>query len=116
MWGDDVIRHKYQPLPEEAPRHRKKSRKRHVRSDHRHEYEQVCIDTDTHVIHGGRRTRSYHLAERCVVCGRLRDVHLWAAEERVPDGMPLYRVDDIFELVRMKELPEGMRVDHEQAL
>ena len=116
MWGDDAIRHKYQPLPEEAPRHRKKSRKRHVRSDHKHEYEQVCIDASSSVITIGGRRKCYHIGKRCKVCGRLRDVHLWAAEEQVPEGMPLYRVDDVLKLVRMKELPDGMRVDHEQAL
>ena len=113
MWGDDVIRHKYQPLPEEAPRHRKKSRKRHARSDHKHEYEQVCIDAGSSVITIGARRKCYHIGKRCKVCGRLHNVRFRSDVHEPPKGMPLYRVRDIFELVRMKELPEGMRVDHE---
>lgn len=94
---------------EEAPRYRKKSRKRHVRSDHKHEYENVCVDAHTET-----RTRdgvfpSYHIATRCKICGRLYDVKTWATRE-IPKEMPLYEVADFWELFQMKMLPDGMRV------
>lgn len=109
-WGDEVIRYKYDPLPEDAPRHRKKSKKRHMRSDHKHEYERVCIDAHSELFAYGERFPTYHLGIRCKVCGRLRNIRLWHFKEHVPDDMPLYEVDDFYGLIMMKELPEELRV------
>lgn len=109
-WGDEIIRHKYDPLPEDGPRHRKKSKKRHSKSDHKHEYEKVCVDSSTYIIHGDSRHASYHLAVRCKTCGRVQNIRLWQFKDKPPEDMPLYRVDDFYELLGMKELPEGMKV------
>lgn len=109
-WGDEVLRHKYDPLPEDAPRHRKMSKKRHVRSDHKHEYEDVCVDAHSHGITFGGTVRLYHRATRCKLCGRLQNVRFWAFEDEPPEDMPLYEVDDIIELARMRSLPEDRRL------
>lgn len=94
---------------EEAPRHRKKSKKRHVRSDHKHEYEKVCIDSHTRTHTREGVFTSYNIATRCRICGRLHDVKLWATRE-TPKEMPLYEVADFLELIQMKMLPDKMRV------
>lgn len=108
MPNEDSLRHKYTPLPEE-PRHKKKARKVHVRSDHKHLYEQVCIDA-----HTTERTRdgefpAYHIGTRCKVCGRLQNVKMWGTRE-TPDGMPLYEVKDFFVLTSLKVLSEEQKV------
>lgn len=108
-WKEDALRHKYTPLPEDGPRHKKKAKKRHVRSDHKHEYEQVCIDTHSSVVKRNGKFPAYHVGTRCRVCGRLKSVRLWSLEGHMPSGMPLYEVD-FFELARMNVLPEEMRV------
>ena len=110
MPDEDSLRHKYDPMPEDAPRHRKKSKKKHVRSDHRHEYEEVCVDADSYCITGNGRFNAYHLAVRCKVCGRIQNIRLWRFDNEPPMDLPLYRVDDFFELVKMKVLPYEMRV------
>lgn len=109
-WHEDALRHKYDPLPEEGPRHRKKAKKRHVRSDHRHDYETVCVDAHSFLLHHGTRRPLYHIAYRCKVCGRLRDSHVVRDIHEPPEGMPLYEVRDFLELALMRELPEERRV------
>lgn len=108
MPDEDSLRHKYAPLPDE-PRFKKRRRKRHVRSDHKHEYETVCIDAHEEVVTREGRFPYFHVGTRCKICGRLQDVRTWPTVE-VPDGMPLYEVDDFFELWKMKFLPDGRRV------
>lgn len=109
MPDEDSLRHKYDPLPEE-PRYRRKSRKRHVRSDHKHEYETVCVDAHSifRTLKGEYPT--YHMAVRCKVCGRIKDIKLWQYDYEPPDDLPLYEVDDFFKLIKMKSLPDEMRV------
>lgn len=107
---EDAIRHKYAPLPENGPRHRKKSRKRHVKSDHRHVYEEVAIDAHSYVVSGGTRMPCLHHAKRCRVCGRICNVTIRLREVEPPDGMPLYEVDDYLEFATMDALPERYRV------
>ena len=103
MADEDSLRHKYTPLPEE-PRYRKKKVKKHVRSDHRHEYEQVCIDA-----HVRLNMHFLYLGERCKICGRLNDWRHTNLSEP-PDGMPLYEVPSWEYLWNEKALPEEMRV------
>lgn len=109
-WGDEVLRHKYDPLPEDAPRHKKKAKKKRVRSDHRHEYETVCVDDHTFVHKGDKRVPEMHTARRCKICGRIGDVWFRGNLREPPDGMPLYEVDGWDYLLRHKELPESRRV------
>lgn len=104
-WHEDALRHKYDPLPDE-PRFKKKRKKFHVRSDHKHDYEQVCIDTHSETVTREGRFPSYCIAVRCRICGRLKDVKLWQSIRKPPEGMPLYEVKDIFELIKMKEMPD----------
>lgn len=108
-WHEDALRHKYNPLPEDAPRHRKKAKKKHVRSDHKHEYETVCIDTHSCLHRRGVRRKCYSLAERCKICGRIGDLKMWIELYEPPEDMPLYDVVD-FWMYDMKTLPEEMRV------
>jgi len=107
-WNEDALRHKYDPLPEE-PRHRKKSKKRHVKSDHKHDYEEVAIDAGTYSMHRHERVKSYHKGTRCRICGKLRNVRFWEWYEEPPEDMPLYKVDGINDLFA-KELGEERRV------
>ena len=107
-WKEDAIRHKYAPLPDE-PRHRKKAKKRHVRSDHKHEYEEVAIDAGTYTRSNGKRSESYHKGMRCKVCGRLHNVRFWTWYGEPPKDMPLYEVDGLKGLFA-KELGEERRV------
>lgn len=95
---------------EESPRHRKRARKHHVRSDHRHDYEEVCIDADTLVIMPDGKHSSYHMGVRCKVCGRLYNVKMWRYDRVPPEGMRLFEVEDFFELLHMKYLPDSMEV------
>lgn len=108
-WHEDALRHKYDPLPEE-PRFKKKRRKVHVRSDHKHEYEEVCVDAHSEVVTRKGRFPTYHLVERCKVCGRIRDMRFWRYDPEPPKDMPLYEVEDFFDLVSMKVLPEELKV------
>lgn len=111
-WGDEIIRHKYDPLPDE-PRYRKKAKKRRVRSDHKHEYEEVCVDAHDSVITSKGRFRSYHIACRCKICGRLYDMHDFTLNSEVrepPKDMRMFEVDDIFKLWDMRYLPDDLEV------
>ena len=83
---------RYDPM-EEAPRHRRKRKRRHVRADHMHDYELVCIDSGMVVRFGGQSERIYQSAERCRICGRVR--RYWISEWRgkPPEGMRMFRTD-----------------------
>ena len=96
---------------EESPRHRKHAKKRHVRSNHRHDYECVCIDSHSFVNHGGVRTPYYHVGERCRECGRMRNV--WARRDlhEPPEGMRLFDTGDYLCFAFARKLPESMEVD-----
>jgi len=108
-WKEDSLHHKYDPLPEE-PRHRKKARKRRVRSDHKHVYEEVCVDDHTFVHMRGERHRLLHLVKRCKACGRIGNCRVMPDMSEPPDGMPLYDVPDWLFLWTEKALPESMKV------
>lgn len=108
-WYEDVLHHKYDPLPEE-PRHRKKARKKpRVRSDHRHEYEEVCIDAHGFRYVRGEKIPTYFIGKRCKLCGRLQDVKWLIDLREPPEDMPMYEVKDILDLFEMKALPDEMR-------
>lgn len=100
---------KYAPIPEE-PRYRKKSKKRHVRSDHKHEYETVCIDMHLHVYTHGEKVPYLHVGERCRICGRMADWRCRTDLQEPPEDMPFYVVPDWTCLWDNKFLPEEMRV------
>ena len=109
-WHEDALRHKYDPLPEDGPRHKKKAKRRHVRSDHKHEYETVCVDAHSFVWSGGARVPYMDIVRRCKVCGRVGDVQFRSDLHEPPEGMPLYEVDSWDYLLDHKELPEERRV------
>ena len=107
-WRDEILHRKYDPLPEE-PRHRKKSRKTHIRSDHKHDYEDVAIDTNVIIMGSDGKKLRYNLAKRCTLCGRLKDWKMYYLEEP-PDGMPIYRTTDWYELWKKMVLPSELKV------
>ena len=104
------MRYKYDPLPDDGPRHRKKSKKEHRRSDHKHVYEDVCIDAHSYVITREGRFPYYHIGTRCKVCGRLANVRSGYRIHERPEGMRLFEVKDILALWPMKVLPDDMEV------
>ena len=108
-WKEDTLRHKYDPLPEDAPRHRKKLKKKRVRSDHKHEYETVCIDAHSVIYRRGEKIPYLYLGKRCRICGRLNDWRHTNLSEP-PDGMQLYEVPNWGYLWGKKKIPEEMRV------
>lgn len=108
-WHEDALRHKYDLLPDE-PRHKKKAKKKHVRSNHKHEYETVCVDAHSVVWRDGARIPYMNIVRRCKVCGRVGDVQFRLDLHEPPEGTPLYEVDSWDYLFDHKELPEEMRV------
>lgn len=110
IWGEDVLRHKYDPLPEDAPRHRKKTKKVHVRSDHRHVYEDVLIDAGSYVYSHGEKHPYFYIGTRCKVCGRLQDFKHGPSHEDRPEGMRTFKLNDWLQLFSLKELPDSMEV------
>ena len=109
-WGDEVLRHKYDPLPEDGPRHKKKARKTHVRSDHKHEYEHVIIDAHCRALMHGVWVPYYYKAKRCKVCGRIGSSSMAFNVTEIPDDMRLFEVEDFLEFMLMKELPDELEV------
>lgn len=113
-WKQEAIHHKYDPLPEDGPRHRKKARKRHVRSLHKHEYEDVCVDTHSYILMRGGEKRQYlHVARRCKVCGRVSDTRAMGGLSEPPDGMRLFEVDDVLALLD-RVLPDDLEVTRDE--
>ena len=108
-WKEDALRHKYDPLPDE-PRHKKKSVKKRVRSDHKHMYENVAVNTHSCVLSKGTRTPFYYICKRCKVCGRIGNGTMERNVDDLPDDMPIYEVADIIEWSGMRSLPEEKRV------
>ena len=101
-WDEDVIHYKYDPIPDE-PRYRKRAKRRHVKSDHKHEYEDVSI------VVTGYRKPLVHIGQRCKLCGRLYDYrHTRLAEP--PAGMRVFEVEELPTLWSLKVLPEDMEV------
>lgn len=108
-WGDEILDHKYKPLPEEAPRHRKKAKRRHERSDHKHEYEEVVVDCGTVRFGRDGHHKEFDMVMRCRVCGRIGDVRWGKYRDEPPAGMRMFRVDDWLALFD-KTLPEDKEV------
>lgn len=109
-WGDEVLRHKYDPLPEEGPRHRKRAKKKHMRSDHKHVYENVRIDAHSYVITREGMFPYYYIGTRCKVCGRLANVRSGYRVHELPEGTRLFEVKDLWTLLDMKVLPDDLEV------
>lgn len=95
---------------EEPPRHRKKAKRSHVRSDHKHEYEQVCIDGHGYIVSHGIKAPFYWVGSRCRVCGRLQDARVRPDMHEPPEGMRLFEVEDFVMFVIGGELPESYEV------
>ena len=95
---------------EESPRHRKVSKKRHVRSDHKHEYEWVCIDVHAWAVGRNGRHAFMYVGNRCRVCGRLGDVVCKPNMHEPPEDMRLFEVEDFIELMGMTHLPDDAEV------
>lgn len=95
---------------EEPPRHRKVSKKSHVRSDHRHEYEQVCIDGHGYIVSHGTKTPVYWVGRRCHICGRLQDAKLRYDLHEPPEWMRLFDVRDFILFDIGREMPESYEV------
>lgn len=108
---EDAIRHKYDPLPEDGPRHKKKAKRKHVRSDHKHEYEDVCIDSHRQVYTREEGwTHVYDLGRRCRICGRLDDVTYRGLREP-PEGMRLFEAENVLEIfLGTRVLPDETEV------
>lgn len=109
MPDEDSLRHKYTPLPEE-PRYKKKAKKKHTRSDHKHDYEQVCIDAHEFAYRHGKEVPYLYLGKRCKVCGRIGDLREMPDMSEPPEGMPLYDVPDWLFLWTEKALPSELEV------
>ena len=108
-WGDEVLRRKYDPIPDE-PRYRKKAKKAHVRSDHKHVYETVAVDEEhAYVVDRTGRHKAYHMAERCRICGRIGDAKFHTFLGEPPKGMRMFRVDSFLSLFE-KTLPDELEV------
>ena len=82
---------------EEAPRHRRRRKHRHVKADHKHDYELVCIDSGMVAHFGGRTERIYQSAERCRICGRIGRYRLdeWRGEP--PEGLRRFKTDGVLD-------------------
>lgn len=99
--------HRQTPIPDE-PRTRKKAVKQRDRSDHKHEYELVAIDSHSYEYLGRGKVRQvYNVGERCRICGRLGNVYFRNAYST--EGMRLFEVDDWRELME-RYLPEDKEV------
>jgi len=109
MHDEDSLRHKYAPLPDEPRFKSKKPKKKHARSDHKHDYEMVCIDTGSFIHRRGERVPFFHVGKRCKLCGRLHNPEIDFKIHEPPEDMPLYKVDFI-DFITMKVLPDEMRV------
>lgn len=84
--------------PMEEPTHyRRKRKRRHVRSDHKHDYELVCIDSGMMARFGSHRERIYEGAERCRICGRIGRYRLdeWRGEP--PEGLRRFKTNGVLD-------------------
>lgn len=95
---------------EEPPRHRKRAKRRRVRSDHRHEYETVCIDIRAWMVSGNRRHAFTYFGKRCRTCGRLADAWCDRDVHEPPRDMRLFEVKDFGEFLEMTELPDSYEI------
>lgn len=98
--------HKQAPIPDE-PITKKKAVKKHVRSDHKHDYETVAVDAGVTY----RDTRGEHriltICERCRICGRVG--RLLKRTENQPENMRLFIGNGMFWVLE-KSLPEDREV------
>ena len=100
---------RYDPM-EETPRHRRKHKRKRVRSDHKHDYELVCVDSSMFVRSGGETEHLYESAERCRVCGRVARYRFdqWRGEP--PKGLRLFKtcyVTDTWHIPKETEVADG---------
>ena len=98
---------------EEAPRHRRRRKRRHIRSNHKHIYEKVYIDDGSYIIEHGVKCPRYCVAKRCSVCGRLDDLGI-ERFDKIPTNMPLYRVNNWMELWQKRYLPKNAEVRRDE--
>lgn len=101
-------RRKSAPIPDEA-RPRKKAVKRHVRSDHRHDYEDVCIDAHMSIWSKGKMLPAYYIGKRCKICGRLGDWRNTYDLHEPPEGMRLFETESWRDLWG-RYLPDDLEV------
>lgn len=85
---------KRQPIENDEPRHRKKSKKKgRTRADHKHEYKTVLLLNEyENRYFPGEPTLYKRPTKVCMICGRVGDTDIsWYDHEEIPD-MP-YKIE-----------------------
>lgn len=95
-WKEDVIKYKYDPLPEEVRYTKKKQKSKSKKSDHKHNYAKCLFAT---TWHGQRRKVGFSDGTYCTICGRIGDRYIFntlVSEDKNPDNLPIFWDIDFF--------------------
>lgn len=104
---EEYLRRKYSPTPEDAPRHKKRTKRRDKKSNHKHEYEDVAVYSAC------SRREFYHEAKRCKICGKIYTISFFVDHEEPPEGMRAFDsgLEDMWSLYKMGYIPDEMEIE-----
>ncbi len=83
------IQYKYRELPEE-PRYKKKKKKVHKKSDHKHDYQPCLFKVPVWSYIKGKKERCIYAGTYCTICGRIGDITVQKMEEN--NSLPIFSI------------------------
>ena len=85
---------KYADIPEKL-RYKKKKKKVHIRSDHKHRYACLIADSGIYIYRDHKKNPAYDVVTYCVICGRIHDTDFRANISNV--NLPVFKGIDIWD-------------------
>ena len=99
-----VIEHKYKELPEE-PKYKKKKKKIHIRSDHKHRYASAIFDCGLYKTIKGKKEPYYYVGTYCVLCGRIESINIGG--NITNPNLPVFKADWTAKRINLEDIGLG---------
>lgn len=94
-WRNWIVNEKREPIEDDIPKHKKKSKKKgRPRADHKHEYKTVLLlnEYESHYF-PGKKDLTKRPVKVCTLCGRVGDIDFEQYDLVEMHGMP-YRIHE----------------------
>lgn len=91
-WKESKLEHKYTPLPEEPRYTKKKQKKKVIKSDHKHYYED-CLFRRVYVSRSGTKGLRIYGGTYCPICGRVGNIDI-GASNIINENLPMFNLPD----------------------
>lgn len=92
-WKESKLRYKYTELPDEPRYKKKKSKKRVIKSNHKHHYENCLFKTNIYSYVSGKKVPYMYGGVYCTICGKIGNITI-GSKKVVNENLPIFDISD----------------------